>query len=63
MNMPTDKIHDPLSSYGRLLIPWFGKDRWGKRKWIAYFTDDHIKDKLRKTDINGFHNCRATGVH
>lgn len=50
MNLPTDKIHDSLYSYGRLIIPWFGRDHWGKRKWLAVF-----KGKIKRTDLNGFH--------
>jgi len=63
MNLPSDKIHDPLSSFGRLIIPWFGKDRDDNRKWLAWF---YIKGKYRKkgikrTDKFGFHNCRIFG--
>lgn len=52
MNRPLDKIHDPRWSYGRLILPWFGK-------WVGYFTQYGFKC----TDANGFHNCRVTGVN
>lgn len=75
MHLPFQKIHDSLWSYGRLLIPWFGKDRWGNRRWIAFFNKIRpmyirIDSKffispiiIRRTDINGFHNCTKTGIH
>jgi len=63
MNRPFDKIHDPLSSWGRLLIPWFGKDQEGRRRWLAWFDirGASHKKRLKKTDKYGFHNCRLSG--
>ena len=51
MNLPTDLIHDPRSSYGRLVFPLL-------KGWLAWFS----RYGLRRTDNNGFHNCRVTGV-
>jgi hypothetical protein len=59
MNLPFDRIHDPLSSYGIIFFPWFGKDYYGDRYWIAYFKDYGF----RRTDYNGFHNCTYSGVY
>ena len=61
MNLPFDKIHDTLFSFGRLIIPWFGKDKWGKRKWLAWFSCRGLtfpKVGIKRTDKFGFHNCR-----
>jgi len=63
MNLPGDKIHDTHYSYGHLLIPWFGQDRWGNRRWIAYFSDYFVENRVKTTGYNGFHNCRITGVN
>jgi len=60
MNLPMDKIHDPTSSFGRLLIPWLDVDIYGHRRWIAIFRGGK---GIRVTDACGFHNCRATGVY
>ena len=51
MRLPFRRIHDPLSGFGVLLVPWFGQDRWGKRYWLAWFEAHGV----RRTDINGFH--------
>jgi len=63
MNLPFDKIHDPLSSWGRLIFPWFGKDGDGKRRWLAlfYIKKTFLKKGIRRTDKYGFHNCRIYG--
>ncbi|MCB1738714.1 MAG: hypothetical protein KDH20_02030 [Rhodocyclaceae bacterium] len=53
MNWPLDKIHDPLSSYGRLLIPL------GRGRWLAWFR----RYGFCRTDKIGFHNCTRSGVH
>lgn len=65
MNYPFKKIHDPLNCFGRLLFPWFGKDRWGKRKWVAVFNRFKWTSRftgfvpgtitIKVTDLNGFH--------
>ena len=56
MNLPFDKIHDPLFSFGRLIIPWFGKSQNKKRRWLALFAKS-----IKRTDKFGFHNCRIFG--
>lgn len=52
MNKPLDRIHDIVSGYGRLVIP-FGRGRW------LMLTDEW---RLRITDGRGFHNCTSTGI-
>jgi hypothetical protein len=52
MNFPLQKIHDPRSSYGWLLLP-IG------RRWLMWSVDHG----LRLTFRGGFHNCSRTGVH
>jgi len=61
MNLPFNRIHDLLFSYGRLIIPWFGKDRFGKRRWLAWFFNKgtFFNRGIKRTDEYGFHNCRA----
>jgi len=63
MNLPFDKIHDLLSSFGYLIIPWFGRDRYGKRRWLAWFfiKGTFRKKGIKRTDKYGFHNCRIYG--
>lgn len=58
VNLPADRIHDPLSSYGYLVFPITKRDQHGHRRWLAWFVDYGF----RLTDTCGFHNCRATGV-
>lgn len=58
INLTCHKIHDPLSGYGRLILPMPNKDIYGKSRWVAWF-ENH---GMRLTDINGFHNCTATSV-
>jgi len=60
MNRIFDRIHDPLHSFGWLLIPTPLKalmDGNKNLRWIML--TDHWKLKL--TDKYGFHNCRIYG--
>jgi hypothetical protein len=60
MNLPFDIIHDPLNSYGFLLLPTWKRDSRGERRWLAFFPE---WGPFCLTDIDGFHNCRETEVY
>lgn len=51
-NRPFDMVHDPVMSYGWLVMPWF------KGRWLMWTR----AQGLRFTYWQGFHNCTATGV-
>jgi hypothetical protein len=60
MNLPFDRIHDPLNSFGYLIFPIFWKKNIRLEiRWVAYFD----KYKFALTDTLGFHNCRKTGIY
>jgi len=62
MNLPFQRIHDPLSSYGRLIFPIFWKKKTSNNKmvWLSYF-DNY---GFRSTDPHfGFHNCTITRIY
>ena len=50
MNLPFDKIHHVVWSWGWLLFPWFGG-------WVAKTKDSG----LRFVRYGTFHNCRIFG--
>jgi len=62
LNRPLDYIHDPTSSYGRLLFPSLKKGVYGNTRWIALFCYPSGIKKVRMTDSIGFHNCRIRGI-
>ena len=62
MNRPFDLIHDPTWSYGRLIVPWFGRSKYGERRWLGLFRGKTVPGfGLLRTDVHGFHNCRMFG--
>jgi hypothetical protein len=75
MNLPLDRIHDPMNGYGRVLLP-LGGGRWlarfeavkaipeTDRPWgLAGTPQPWTKTRFTVTSSMGYHNCRATGVY
>lgn len=54
MNWPFQRIHDPIGSYGRLLlwVPFSGG------RWLAWYD----RGGVGMTSHYGFHNCSGTGI-